>query len=139
MIKIARIVENADFRTVDIHLKEKSYSIKVAEKEIDTELEEKHGINPLRQKLYATPVAASRNILATDIAERKLLEILEDELLDLDSRHEYQVKNASDWDSTRSHANKLSENLDNNSKYWRDAKEKYMMIDGKYLFHNGEK
>ena len=102
MIKIARIIENAEFRTVDLHLSEKSYSIKVLEKEIDSELKEKHGIDPVRQRLYATPVTVSRNMLAADIAERKLLEILEDELLGIESKHDYQVKNASDWDSSQS-------------------------------------
>ena len=107
MIKLSRIIENGEFRTVDFHLSDKSYSIKISEKEIDNELLEKHGIDPVRQRLYATPITKSRNMLATDIAERKLLDILEDELLGIDSKeHDYQMKNASDWDSAQSFSKK---------------------------------
>lgn len=105
MIKISRIIENVDFRTIDFHLKLKSYSIRVTENEIDLECE-KHGINPLQQRIYATPVTYSRNMLAQDIAERKLLEILGDEILGIPNDCNYIVKNSSDWDSIQSHFSK---------------------------------
>mgnify|MGYP001008463764 CR=1 FL=1 len=111
MIKVSHIIENQYFRTVKIHLEEKSYFIKVSEKEIDDELE-KNGINPMKNRLYATPVTKSRNMMAADIAEKKLLEIMEDELLEKESEHEYTYKLASDWDSHQSHSRKIFNRLD---------------------------
>ena len=133
MLKESRIAENSEFRTVDIHLATKSYYIKVTEKEIDDE-GLKHGINPVQQRLYATPTQFSRNMLAQDIAERKLLEILEDEILGVSSSHDYIIKMASDWDSKQSHNFIRDKNLDNNDKYWGDSREKYTMINGKYIY-----
>ena len=95
MIKVARVVENADFRTIDIHLHKKSYSIKITEQEIDEEAK-KYGIDPVRQRLYACPVNRSRNMLATDIAERKLLGIMEDELLGVKNDSDYIIKDDND-------------------------------------------
>ena len=56
----------------------------------------KYGIDPLRQRLYATPVNRSRNMLATDIAERKLLSIMEDELLGVQNNYDYIIKEDND-------------------------------------------
>lgn len=106
MIKVSHIIENQNFRTVNIHLTEKSYFIKVSEKEIDDELG-KNVINPIQNRLYATPVTKSRNMMAADIAEKKLLDIMEDEILEKESEHEYTYKLASDWDSHQSHMNKI--------------------------------
>ena len=133
MIKISRIIENANFRTVDIHLETKSYSIKISEKEIDDELINR-GESPLKQRLYATSTANSRNMIAADIAERKLREILEDELLEINSKHEHIIKKASDWDSVQSHHKKLNENMKNIKEFWSGFDTKRMMIDGKYVF-----
>ena len=135
MIKISRIIENADFRTVDIHLETKSYSIKISEKEIDDELINR-GENPVQQRLYATSTANSRNMIAADVAHNKLLEILEDEILEINGKHEYLVKQASDWDSVQSHHKKLNKDNNNIKEFWNDFDRKRMMIDGKYVYRD---
>ena len=132
MIKISKIIENNNFRTIDISLSKRTYSIKITEQEIDEECK-KYGINPIQQRLYASNKNLSRNLLATNIAERKLLEIFENEILGIDSKIDYSIKEASDWDSTQSHHKKLSEKLDNNDKYWGDSMKK-IMFNGKYIF-----
>ena len=135
MIKISRIIENADFRTVDIHLETKSYSIKISEKEIDDELINRVE-NPVQQRLYATSTANSRNMIAADVAHNKLLEILEDEILEINGKHEYLVKQASDWDSVQSHHKKLNKDNNNIKEFWNDFDRKRMMIDGKYVYRD---
>jgi len=132
MIKISKIIENNNFRTIDISLSKRTYSIKITEQEIDEECK-KYGINPIQQRLYASNKNLSSNLLATNIAERKLLEIFENEILGIDSKIDYSIKEASDWDSTQSHHKKLSEKLDNNDKYWGDSMKK-IMFNGKYIF-----
>jgi len=137
MFCVAKIIENNDFRTVNLHLSKKSYYIKISEKEIDEELLKK-GYNPIQQRLYASPKHLSRNIIAQDLAEEKLLNILECEILGMACPDiEYETKNAEDWDSIQAHTAKLNESVINGQNaldtFWNGADKKYMMINGKYV------